>query len=222
MEITDNTPLPLFPSQSKETGSTEQEEQQSTEVGAELSEVDLGLKNQPDFEELISFTHSFNNYQICRCIHTQEELNKTNWLKKKIYIEKELREINNLKSIITKNTSKVSNLIKEKQDNITKLTLKENLKKQYQDSHATNEETSLYFKLESNLNTLKTELSTQEILYNNYKNSLHQVTKNLSIFSWTNELKTLDLRSTTTLKAILTNINENNLGIGDNNYIKIM
>lgn len=79
MEITDNTPLPLFPSQSKETGSTEQEEQQSTEVGAELSEVDLGLKNQPDFEELISFTHSFNNYQICRCIHTQEELNKTSF-----------------------------------------------------------------------------------------------------------------------------------------------
>lgn len=141
-------------------------------------------------------------------LSNQEELNKNNWLKKKIYIEKELRVINNLKSIITKNTSKVSNLIKEKQDNITKLTLKENLKKQYQDSHTTNEETSLYFKLESNLNTLKTELSTQEILYNNYKNSLHQVTKNLSIFTWTNELKNLDLSNTTTLKAILTNINE--------------
>ena len=63
-----STFVPMFPSTTKPASHSFSDDSQSTEDNAELSEVDLGLKNQPDFEELISFTHSFNNYQICRCL----------------------------------------------------------------------------------------------------------------------------------------------------------
>ena len=76
MESKLSTFVPMFPSTPKSTTSHESEDTQSTEVPAELSEVDLGLKNQPDFEELISFTHSFNNYQICHCLFNDDDFSR--------------------------------------------------------------------------------------------------------------------------------------------------
>ena len=71
-----STFVSMFPSSVKPSSSQEPEDSQSTEVPAELSEVDLGLKNQPDFEELISFTHSFNNYQLCGCLVSEDDFSQ--------------------------------------------------------------------------------------------------------------------------------------------------
>lgn len=40
---------------------------------AELSEVDLGSQDQQDFDELISFSHTFLNYRICHCFETIQQ-----------------------------------------------------------------------------------------------------------------------------------------------------
>ena len=43
---------------------------------AELSEVETGNKGQPDFDEMISFNHTYLNYRLARCLPTREQLNE--------------------------------------------------------------------------------------------------------------------------------------------------
>ena len=43
---------------------------------AELSEVETGNKGQPDFDEMISFNHTYLNYRLARCLPTKEQLNE--------------------------------------------------------------------------------------------------------------------------------------------------
>ena len=43
---------------------------------AELSEVDLGNKDQVNFDELISFSHTYLNYRIARTYNTLKELDE--------------------------------------------------------------------------------------------------------------------------------------------------
>ena len=43
---------------------------------AELSEIETGNKNQPDFDEMISFNHRSLNYRIAQCFETREQLNE--------------------------------------------------------------------------------------------------------------------------------------------------
>ncbi len=43
---------------------------------AELSEVETGNKGQPDFDEMISFNHTYLNYRVARCLPTIEKLNE--------------------------------------------------------------------------------------------------------------------------------------------------
>jgi len=43
---------------------------------AELSEIETGSKGVPDFDEMISFNHTYLNYRIARCCSTKEQLNE--------------------------------------------------------------------------------------------------------------------------------------------------
>ncbi len=43
---------------------------------AELSEVETGNKGVPDFDEMISFNHTYLNYRLARCYSTREHLNE--------------------------------------------------------------------------------------------------------------------------------------------------
>ena len=43
---------------------------------AELSEVETGNKGQPDFDEMISFNHTYLNYRIAKTFMTKEALNE--------------------------------------------------------------------------------------------------------------------------------------------------
>ena len=43
---------------------------------AELSEVETGSKGVPDFDEMISFNHTYLNYRLARCYSTREHLNE--------------------------------------------------------------------------------------------------------------------------------------------------
>ena len=61
---------------SSETAQTPSQDAENQEQ-AELSEVDLGNKGQQDFDELISFSHTFNNYRICHSFATMQEANET-------------------------------------------------------------------------------------------------------------------------------------------------
>ena len=61
---------------SSETSQTPSQDAENQEQ-AELSEVDLGNKGQQDFDELISFSHTFNNYRICHSFATMQEANET-------------------------------------------------------------------------------------------------------------------------------------------------
>jgi len=42
----------------------------------DLSEVETGNKDQPDFDEMISFNHTYLNYRVARCCTTREQLNE--------------------------------------------------------------------------------------------------------------------------------------------------
>lgn len=69
-----NTPNTITSSpENPQTGNQDPENQEQ----AELSEVDLGNKGQQDFDELISFSHTFNNYRICHSFSTMQEANET-------------------------------------------------------------------------------------------------------------------------------------------------
>jgi serine/threonine-protein phosphatase 4 regulatory subunit 1 len=41
-----------------------------------LSEIETGNKGQPDFDEMISFNHTYLNYRFARCFATREQLNE--------------------------------------------------------------------------------------------------------------------------------------------------
>ena len=43
---------------------------------AELSEVETGNKGQPDFDEMISFSHTYLNYRVARCLKTRDQLHE--------------------------------------------------------------------------------------------------------------------------------------------------
>ena len=68
-------PTPNSITSSTETAQTPSQDAENQEQ-AELSEVDLGNKGQ-DFDELISFSHTFNNYRICHSFATMQEANET-------------------------------------------------------------------------------------------------------------------------------------------------
>ncbi|MCQ2821596.1 MAG: hypothetical protein MJ252_30425, partial [archaeon] len=44
------------------------------EQDTEISEVDSGNKENINYDELITFSHTFSNYSICECFNTKEEL----------------------------------------------------------------------------------------------------------------------------------------------------
>ena len=65
-----NTPINTnTPNQSKINQEIQKEE-------AELSEIETGSKGQPDFDEMISFNHTYLNYRVARCFTTREQLNE--------------------------------------------------------------------------------------------------------------------------------------------------
>ena len=43
---------------------------------AELSEIETGNKGVPDFDEMISFNHTYLNYRLARCYSTRDQLNE--------------------------------------------------------------------------------------------------------------------------------------------------
>ena len=53
---------PSTPTESPQT----QEPKNEVQDQAELSEVETGSKDQPDFEEIINFNHTYLNYRICQ------------------------------------------------------------------------------------------------------------------------------------------------------------
>ena len=50
-------------------------DEQDIQNETELSEIETGSKGQ-DFDEMISFNHTFLNYRIARCFPTKEKLNE--------------------------------------------------------------------------------------------------------------------------------------------------
>ena len=50
--------------------------QDSQNDQVDLSEVETGNKDQPDFDEMISFNHTYLNYRVARCCTTREQLNE--------------------------------------------------------------------------------------------------------------------------------------------------
>ena len=50
------------------------QEESKQEEQAELSEVETGGKDQPNFEEIITFYHTFLNYRITRVFKDHESL----------------------------------------------------------------------------------------------------------------------------------------------------
>ena len=50
------------------------EKEKEEETPAELSEVDLGTKDETNFDELISFSHTYLNYRIAKTYSTLKEL----------------------------------------------------------------------------------------------------------------------------------------------------
>ena len=58
----------LVPSAPSGTGSDIINEQ------AELSEIETGGKGVPDFDEMISFSHTYLNYRMARCLESKEQL----------------------------------------------------------------------------------------------------------------------------------------------------
>ena len=72
-----NTLLSNLSNVSKETKETnETSELKEEENQAELSEVDLGNNDQLNFDELISFSHTYLNYRIAKTFSTIKELNE--------------------------------------------------------------------------------------------------------------------------------------------------
>ena len=50
--------------------------QETPNEQAELSEIETGNKGQPDFDEMISFNHTYLNYRVARCYSNIQQLNE--------------------------------------------------------------------------------------------------------------------------------------------------
>ena len=100
---------------------------------AELSEVETGTKGVPDFDEMISFNHTYLNYRVARCLGTREQLNEATFglLMTNVFIYsgdvidmKSLSNVSNSESV--KNIRKKINDYKDG-DIQTKITFLENV-----------------------------------------------------------------------------------------------
>ena len=58
------------------------------ETQAELSEIETGVTNQPDFDEIINFDHTFHNYRLAKALPTKDSLDSASFslLKTNIFI----------------------------------------------------------------------------------------------------------------------------------------
>ena len=64
-------------SSNKEDSSSKEDQQQETQ--AELSEIETGLTDQPDFDEIIIFTHTFYNFRLAKVFPDKETLNASSF-----------------------------------------------------------------------------------------------------------------------------------------------
>ena len=71
-----NTTDSSNPSPQPETPQT-QEQKNDVQDQAELSEVETGSKDQPDFEEIINFNHTYLNYRICKTFSDKATLDSS-------------------------------------------------------------------------------------------------------------------------------------------------
>ena len=69
--FSNNSDLSLIPEDSDETTSSSIKEQEQ-ENQAELSEIETGNTNQPNFDEIINFSHTFLNYRITQIFPDRE------------------------------------------------------------------------------------------------------------------------------------------------------
>ena len=69
--FSNNSDLSLIPEDSDETTSSSIKEQEQ-ENQAELSEIETGNTNQPNFDEIINFSHTFLNYRITKIFPDRE------------------------------------------------------------------------------------------------------------------------------------------------------
>ena len=75
-----------LPKKEEDSSSSKEESQQETQ--AELSEVETGVTNQPDFDEIINFDHTFHNYRLAKASPNKESLDSASFslLKTNIFI----------------------------------------------------------------------------------------------------------------------------------------
>ena len=100
---------------------------------AELSEIETGKKGQPDFDEMISFSHTYLNYRLANCFKTKDQLNEAsfNLLTTNVFIYSgDAIDINFMENM--SNTEAVKNIRKKinsykTDDNDIKITFLENI-----------------------------------------------------------------------------------------------
>ena len=61
----------------QQTEATQSVEAQNDQEQAELSEVETGKKDQPDFEEIINFNHTYLNYRIAKSFPDKQSLDNS-------------------------------------------------------------------------------------------------------------------------------------------------
>ena len=66
--------IPSSSSINEDNSSSSITNQETQNEQAELSEIETGNKGQPDFDEMISFNHTYLNYRYARCLSTKEQL----------------------------------------------------------------------------------------------------------------------------------------------------
>lgn len=81
---------------------------------AKLSEIETGNKGQPDFDEMISFRHTYLNYPIARCLDTSEHLKATTFrlLMTNVFIYS--GDVIDIKSIVNMSNSEAVKNIRKK------------------------------------------------------------------------------------------------------------
>ena len=119
--------------QDTQEASTPQEAQNEQQEQAELSEIETGKKDAPDFEEIINFNHTYLNYRIAKTFSEKASLDSStfNLLMDNVFIYS--GNIIDFKSMITmSNTDAVKNIRQKinayrKQDLTEKITFIENV-----------------------------------------------------------------------------------------------
>ena len=96
------------------TDNTQSSNQESQNEQAELSEVETGNKGQPDFDEMISFNHTYLNYRVARCLATREQLNEATFglLVTNVFIYS--GDIIDIKSMPNMSNSEASKMLEKK------------------------------------------------------------------------------------------------------------